>query len=142
MDSITLTHNQGGGYTVKVTVRNQSSIPVTYGNNFHVTVYIDPDQPPTCANIPTLTPDIEWGVQGSWLGAGGSCQREGTYIFNSVGSHTLYAWADPYRVVVESNEDNNERTLTQTISILGEGSSAQGGSTKSPGPHATPTNVP
>ena len=78
VDSITLTHNQGGGYTVKVTVRNQSSIPVTYGNNFHVTVYVDPAQPPTCANNPTLTPDIEWGVQGFWLGAG---QLTGDQVF-------------------------------------------------------------
>jgi subtilase family serine protease len=133
--------NASGGYTVRVTVRNQSGVAVTYGNNFHVTLYVDPSVTPTYDSVYDLSPSHMWGVQGSWFGAGQSRTLETTVNFGSAGAHTLWAWADPYRVVAETSDTNNGRQLVQEITVLSGEGAAEGESTVSV-PAPTPTNVP
>ncbi len=96
-----------GDGTLMVTVQNQSTVPVSFGNNFHVNVY-------RTSNL--NSPLVSWGVQGGWMGAGQS--RTFTYALPS-GSYDLRAWADPWEVVDESDEDNN--TLNQSFSVTGAG---------------------
>ena len=140
VENVTLEPIQGAQFVVRVVVRNRSGVPVAYGNNFYVTVYVDPPQPPSYATLPDLPPQLIWGVQGSWFGAGQSRTLEGRYTFASAGSHTLYAWADPYNTVVESDEDNNSRQLNQTVALAGEGLSEQ--ASLPAGVWPTPTPLP
>jgi hypothetical protein len=141
VDAITVERNASSGYTVRVTVRNQSGVAVTYGNNFHVTLYVDPSVTPTYDSVYDLSATYMWGVQGSWFGAGQSRTLETTVSFGAVGAHTLWAWADPYRVVAETSDTNNGRQLVQEVTVLsGEGALEGESSVSVPVP--TPTNVP
>jgi uncharacterized repeat protein (TIGR01451 family) len=121
----------GNSYTVRVTTCNQSSTPVTYGNNFYVNAYFSADYG---------TPIIIWGVQASWFGAGQCVVLESDYTFSNSG--TLRAWADAYNTVVEANEDNNTRDIDVNLSRLGGGLPLQGSQSLPSGPQPTPTNVP
>jgi PKD repeat protein len=133
----------GGDYTVQATVRNQSSVPVAFGNNFYVNVYLDPPEPFTPGQLPDpgITPAVRWGVQGSWFGAGQSrvltanclvsagqfvCTwYDGGYSAVPIGGvspHRFYGWADPYDLnpsdpvvgtVDESDENNNYSALLE-----------------------------
>jgi subtilase family serine protease len=122
-------------YEVQVTVRNQGSLAVTYGNNFHVTAYLNGN-----FNSPIIT----WGVQGSWFGVGQSRVLTGTYVFPSTGSNDVSAWADPWNVVSEEDETNN--VFTQTVNISGSGdqvtTSQEEQTTEPRGPLPTPTLTP
>ena len=129
---ITLTQISGSTYRVRVTARNQSSTPVTFGNNFHVNVYLDGN---------TSSAIIIWGVQASWFGAGQSRVLEQNYTFSS-GPHTLRAWADPWNVVVESNETNNTRDTTLTAPAVTEGVEPRVEPAAPVEPQPTPTNTP
>jgi hypothetical protein len=142
VDSITLIHRGGREYSVQVTVRNQSVTSVAYGNNFYVAVYVDPAQAPTYETIPSLTPQVQWGVQGSWFGAGESRVLESVYTFGGAGEHTIYGWADPYQTVLELNENNNSRVITQDVAGGGVGVTVGNGGELSPGPYPTPTISP
>ena len=120
VDSITLTHNTGGGYTVRVKVRNQSDVGVATGNNFFVTLYVDPSVTPTYDTVYDMDATLTLGVQGKWFGAGQSREcRMGTIQFGSTGQHTVWAWADPWRMVTERDKNNNGRHVVTTISVLG-----------------------
>ena len=132
VSDIALTQISGNTYRVQVTARNQSATAVTYGNNFHVNVYLDGDY---------SSPIITWGVQGSYFGAGQSVVLEQDYTLSS-GPHTLRGWADPYNVVVESDETNNTRDEGVTISGSAANVGAQDNRLGSSGPQPTPTNTP
>jgi uncharacterized repeat protein (TIGR01451 family) len=121
----------GSSYTVQVTACNQSSTPVTFGNNFYVNAYFSGDYG---------TPIIIWGVQASWFGADQCVMLESDYAFSNSG--TLRAWADAYNTVVEANEDNNTRDIDVNLSRLGSGVPLQGSQLLPSGPQPTPTNVP
>ncbi len=121
----------GNSYTVRVTACNQSSTPVTFGNNFYVNAYFSGDYG---------TPIIIWGVQASWFGAGQCVVLESDYTFSDSG--TLRAWADAYNTVVEANEDNNTRDIDVGWHRLGSGLPLQGSQSLPSGPQPTPTNVP
>jgi uncharacterized repeat protein (TIGR01451 family) len=159
-------------YTVSVTVRNQSGTAVTFGNNFYVTVYVDPTEPFTGTQLPAASaiPIIQWGVQGSWYGAGQShiseaactvsgsqltCISDGITRVANLGAnpHRFYAWADPYETtpanpgvgtVDESNEDNNySAPFIGALSGLGGNNVAPLSQPPlPPGPQPTPTIVP
>ncbi len=100
----------------------------------------DPAVTPTHATVYDMQPAATWGVQGTWFGAGKSRTLETTINFGAVGSHTLWAWADPYRMVAETNDNNNGRQSVQNITVLSEGTGGQGQSIPLPVP--TPTNEP
>ncbi len=97
-----------GTYQANVTVFNSSSIAVEYDHqihNFHIGLY-------AIATGQELKPDTEpfitWGAQGAWFGAGQS--RIFTQIFSAnqlggSGQYTFYAWADPWNMVMEPNDD-------------------------------------
>jgi uncharacterized repeat protein (TIGR01451 family) len=121
----------GNSYTVRVTACNQSSTPVTFGNNFYVNAYFGGDYG---------TPIIIWGVQASWFGAGQCVVLESDYTFSNSG--TLRAWADAYNTVVEANEDNNTRDIDVGWHRFGSGLPLQGSQSLPSGPQPTPTNVP
>jgi len=162
--------NGTGQYTVSVTVRNQSATAVAFGNNFYVTVYVDPTEGFTSTQLPAgATPIIQWGVQGSWYGAGQSHISEAACTFSGsqltciadgytgsanlgAGTHSFYAWADPYETtpanpgvgtVDESNENNNYfGPSAGTMSGLGGNVAPLSGRPLRPGPQPTPTIMP
>jgi PKD repeat protein len=157
-----------GDYTVQATVRNQSSAPVAFGNNFYVNVYLDPPEPFTPGQLPDpgITPAVRWGVQASWFGAGQSsvltanCRVSGSQFvctwydggtsavpLSGVSPHHFYAWADVYDVnpadlvvgtVDESNEDNNYSVRLE-VPIAGLGGSAAPGVEPPGSPGPQPT---
>lgn len=129
--NIELISISGNSYTVRVTACNQSSTPVTFGNNFYVNAYFGGDYG---------TPIIIWGVQASWFGAGQCVVLESDYTFSNSG--TLRAWADAYNTVVEANEDNNTRDVDVGWHRFGSGLPLQGSQSLPSGPQPTPTNVP
>jgi hypothetical protein len=132
--NITVTPNGGGDYTVQVTVLNQSAVPVTYGNNFHVHVYLNGDY---------SNHVISWGLQGSWFGAGQSRVLTTNYTFPGSGTYSLNAWADPFNVVIESDDSNNTFTLPGVvISGLAGEVAPQSDSLLPSGPLPTPTLTP
>ncbi len=128
---IELNRISGNNYAVRVTACNQSSVPVTFGNNFYVNAYFGGDYG---------TPIIIWGVQGSWFGAGECVVLEADYVFSSSG--VLRGWADPFNTVLESNEDNNTFDVDVAISGTGSGVLSQDEQSLPSGPLPTPTIVP
>jgi uncharacterized repeat protein (TIGR01451 family) len=130
--NIELNRISGNNYAVRVTACNQSSVPVTFGNNFYVNAYFGGDYD---------TPIIVWGVQGSWFGAGECVVLESDYVFNSSG--VLRGWADPFNTVIESDEYNNTLDVDVAISGTGSGVLLQDEQSLLPsGPLPTPTIVP
>lgn len=61
---------------VYVTIRNQGTVDVAYGNNFWMDFYVD--QTPA----PNLHGNLAWGVQGVWMSAGHSETFSGPYTFS------------------------------------------------------------
>ncbi|MBN1994328.1 MAG: DUF11 domain-containing protein [Anaerolineae bacterium] len=132
VSGMTVTPTGGGNAAVEVTVTNQSAVPVAFGNNFHVAVYADGNFANYICN---------WGVQGSWFGAGQSYVLTGDCT-TSPGTHIFTAWADPFNVVVESNEANNTYDVNN-ITITGPGGDAEAQTSPAPsGPLPTPTLTP
>jgi hypothetical protein len=87
--------------TVYVTIRNQGSVDVAYGNNFYLDFYVD--------RVPAryLVGEIEWGVQGVLMQAGHSETFSAPWTFSG-GSHDLWAQVDTDNTVDECPfEDNN-----------------------------------
>ncbi len=129
----------GYTYQMQLTVQNQGATAVNYGNNFHVNVYL---------NSNYNAPVIICGVQGSVFGAGQTlvvpfswCTNEARYTFSS-GTFTLNEWVDPYNVVAESNEGNNQSDYNITLA----GTSTEAVLPDNPslpvGPQPTPTAIP
>ena len=102
----------GTAVTVRVTIENQGSEDVPFGNNFYVDFY-DNQTPDTL-----LGGSLQWGVQGEDFTAGASVTFEGTYTFTGNGSRQLWAQVDTDNTVNEfPNEDNNIfGPLTVTVS--------------------------
>jgi len=99
----------GNGTTqVDVTVQNQSVTPVEYDgqiHNFHVAVYAVSSGQELKADT---EPIISWGVQGSLFGAWQSHTFSQSFTRTLLGGtapYTFYAWADPWDMVVEPNDN-------------------------------------
>lgn len=133
ISDFTVTPNGDGTYRVSVTAVNQGPVSVADPNNFHVAVYD--------ANNLT-SPIILWGVQGEWFPSGGGrVLIINNFTFPNSGSLNLVAWADPFNVVVETNNNNNTRDLAVTVTTAS-GVSPQAIPTYPPGPQPTPTQTP
>ncbi|MCB0181733.1 MAG: hypothetical protein KDI62_26130, partial [Anaerolineae bacterium] len=63
------------------------------------------------------------------------------FTFPNSGSLNLRAWADPFNVVVEMDDNNNTRDLAVTVTAAS-GVSPQAIPTYPPGPQPTPTQTP
>lgn len=91
----------GSPATVYVTIRNQGSVDVTFGNNFYLDFYVDR------VPAPFVVGDYSWGIQGGDMTAGTSKTFSHPYTFSG-GSHTLWAQVDTDNTVDECpNESNN-----------------------------------
>ena len=128
----------GQSVTVQVTVRNQGSQPVAYGNNFYVDFYVD------LVPQSMMVGDLSWGAQGAWFGVGEAYTFEGTHTFDAADSYQLYAQVDTDNTVKESWEGNNQFG-PQAITVTGSGTSSsdEGPATATPvsprRPRPTPT---
>ena len=91
-------------YSINITVKNQSTLPVATGNNFFINAYLT-----TNLNSPAYV----CSVQGQWFGAGQSYTCTGQLTL-AKGTHVIRAWADPYATVTEEYETNNTRDLEVT----------------------------
>ncbi|HSH01397.1 MAG TPA: choice-of-anchor Q domain-containing protein [Anaerolineae bacterium] len=100
----------GSNHIVQVTVRNQGTQSVPYGNNFYLDFYVDR------APQPFVSGDIFWGVQGSDFPAGATVTYQGVYAFTS-GSHSLWAQVDTDQTVNECPNDGNNVYGPEVISI-------------------------
>ena len=119
--------------TIFVTLRNQGSTDVAYGNNFYLDLYDN--------RLPaSLTAgDLSWGVQGDDLNAGTSKTYTASYVFTG-GSHELYARADTDNTVDECPNENNNTFGPVTILVTGSFNNNQFTNQSSPvGPRSTPT---
>lgn len=125
--------------TVFVTVNNQGQTDVTYGNNFFVDFYNNPDpEPPS----PYTWGQLFWGVQGHWWPAGVSVTLDDNYTFGESGYHRLYAQTDTDNTVVEDDEGNNVYGCMGII-VLGSGSAGQTTANPTPVPNTPrPTPMP
>jgi hypothetical protein len=101
-----LTVNQisNNNYSINMTVKNHSTLPVAIGNNFFANAYL---------NSNLNSPIFVCSLQGQWFGTGQSYTCSGQ-ITLSQGSHVVRAWADPYGSVIEEYETNNTRDLEVT----------------------------
>jgi hypothetical protein len=124
----------GSPAVVYVTIHNQGNVNVSPSNNFYVDFYVD--------RVPAryLIGNIEWGVQGEWLGAGQSYTLSTPYTFNG-GSHQLYAQVDTDNTVDECPFENNNVSGPQLLTVSG---AANIGGQENPaqqnvGPRHTPT---
>jgi len=98
-----------GEVEIQVTITNQSTKPVTAGNNFYVDLYVDPEAPPEegCPSTPGTPGDVWWGVQGEWMTAGASYVLTTTWVFTDTRTYHLYAQVDTDCSVIETDEYNN-----------------------------------
>lgn len=132
--------------TIYVTIRNQGSVDVPYGNNFFMDFYVDR------VPQPYLVGDIVWGLQGADLTAGTSRTYSAPFTFSG-GTHQLWAQADTDQHVNECPFENNNTfgpvTLSVTGPVTGAGESVvprygprQTPAPETPTPVATPTGTP
>jgi uncharacterized repeat protein (TIGR01451 family) len=129
---------QGDEYRISVTVQNQGPLPVEYGNNFYVDLYIDRE--PTAL----LPGDVSWGAQGEWFGIGESRVFVTETLTLDPGIHQLYAQVDTDNTVIEANEGNN-RYGPVTVEVPGVqqlDEPERESPTPLPGPRPTPTARP
>jgi hypothetical protein len=123
----------GQAATVRVTIRNQGTVDVAFGNNFYLDFYVNRTP------APYLPGDLVWGVQGVSLQVGASVTYEGAYTFTG-GSHQLWAQVDTDNTVNECpREDNNRLNVSLTVSGLTEDGQTQLEIPASGGPRVTPT---
>ena len=95
-----------------VTIRNQGSQNVPFGNNFFLDFYVDRTPQPY------LVGDIAWGVQGADMTAGTSRTYQATYIFGG-GAHQLWAQVDTDRHVNECPNEHNNNFGPVNITVSG-----------------------
>ena len=87
--------------TVYVSIKNQGSNNVPFGNNFYLDLYVDR------VPAPLVPGDFDWGVQGSLMTAGAVRIFSTQWTFAS-GAHQLWAQVDTDNSVDECpHEDNN-----------------------------------
>jgi hypothetical protein len=98
--------------TIYVTIRNQGTQNVPFGNNFFLDFYVDR------APQPYLVGDIVWGIQGADMTAGTSRTYEGQYTFGG-GAHQLWAQVDTDRHVNECPNEHNNTFGPVTITVSG-----------------------
>ncbi|KAA3662213.1 MAG: hypothetical protein DWQ04_14155, partial [Chloroflexi bacterium] len=121
--------------TVFITLRNQGSKNVAYGNNFFLDFYVD--------RVPQVmvAGNIGWGIQGDDLNAGTSKTYSTPYVFTG-GAHQLYAQADTDNTVNECPNENNNTlgpiSLTASGTFISNGALNQIDSDE---PRNTPTPI-
>ena len=100
--------------TVAVTIRNQGSANVAFGNNFFVDFYVN--------RVPgyAIYGDVSWGVQGADMTAGASRTFSAPYTFPG-GAHQLYAQVDTDNTVNECPNEGNNIFGPQTLVVSGAG---------------------
>ncbi|MBU0492901.1 MAG: hypothetical protein KKB13_13725 [Chloroflexi bacterium] len=96
--------------TIKVTIKNESAVPLGFANNFYTDLYVNPQS----TNLSGKRGDVFWGVQGFYMGAGQSYVMTTTWVFTDVVAQNLWAQVDtptppdfPRGDVIERNEDDN-----------------------------------
>ena len=102
----------GQAATIFVTLRNQGTTNVAYGNNFFLDVYVDRIPTPFAIGSPS------WGVQGADLAAGAS-KTFSAPITLSGGIHAIYAQADTDNTVNECPNENNNIFGPLSVSVSG-----------------------
>lgn len=121
---------------VYVTVRNQGSVNVPYGNNFFLDFYVDNSPEPEEPG------QLYWGLQGADFPAGTSRTYSGQYVFSS-GSHQLWAQVDTDNTVNECPNEANNIYGPITLNVGGLGNPDDLIQPTPPaGPRHTPTPVP
>ncbi|MCB0190736.1 MAG: right-handed parallel beta-helix repeat-containing protein [Anaerolineae bacterium] len=131
ISSFSVTPNGDGTHRVQITAINQGNVSVADPNNFHIAVY-DTDN--------LTTPRLLIGVQGEWFPSGGGRTFTTDVTFPGSGPTTLRAWADPFNVVVETDESNNTDDLAITLTAAS-GASPQSVPSYPSGPQPTPTQT-
>ena len=125
----------GQAATVFVTIRNQGSVDVTYGNNFFVDFYVN--------RIPgyAVSGDLSWGVQGSAMTSGASQTFSAPFTFTG-GTQQLYAQVDTDNTVDECPNENNN--ILGPISLTVSGARAEEGNDLQSAPEikTEPRNTP
>jgi uncharacterized membrane protein len=119
---------------VYVTIHNRGTVSVDPSNNFYADFYVN--------RVPAryLIGDIEWPVQGEWMGTGQSYTLSRSYIFSG-GSHQLWAQVDTDNSVDECPFENNN-TLSVSLTVGGAANAVDAGeqpAQPAEGPRATPT---
>lgn len=131
--------NPIGGETalVYVTVKNQGTTNVPYGNNFYLDFYVD-DSP-----SPEEPGQLYWGLQGADFPAGASHTYSKPYIFSG-GNHQLWAQVDTDNTVNECPNEGNNIFGPVNLNVGGLGNSDDAIQPIDPpaGPRHTPTPVP
>jgi uncharacterized membrane protein len=119
--------------TIYVTIRNQGTQNVPFGNNFFLDFYVDRTPQPY------LVGDLVWGIQGADMTAGTSRTYEAPYTFGG-GAHQLWAQVDTDRHVNECPNEHNNNFGPVNINVTG---AAINGGVPAPqyGPRVTPLPV-
>jgi uncharacterized membrane protein len=122
---------------VYVTIRNQGTVGVAYGNNFWMDFYVN--RPPAT----NLHGDLYWGVQGIWMSAGHSQTFSAPYTFGA-GTHQLWAQVDTDNTVNECPFDNNNQLGPVLLTVTGavSGEQQQIAPPSGDAPRHTPTPAP
>jgi uncharacterized membrane protein len=122
--------------TIFVTIKNQGSVDVPYGNNFYLDFYSDR------VPAPLIVGDVFWGVQGDDMNAGTSKTFSGQFTFTG-GTHLLYAQVDTDNTVNECPNEGNNVLGPVTLSVTGTVSGEKDGDPPvvppETGPRGTPT---
>ncbi|MBK8988126.1 MAG: right-handed parallel beta-helix repeat-containing protein [Chloroflexi bacterium] len=131
------TPGSGQAATVYVTIRNQGTVGVAYGNNFFLDFYVD-RQP-----APNQRGEIEWGVQGILMSAGHSETFSAPFTFSG-GTHQLWAQVDSDDTVNECPFETNNRLGPVPLMVTGAsgGEQPQVEPPVSDEPRYTPTPAP
>lgn len=119
---------------VYVTIRNQGSVNVPFGNNFFVDLYVD-RQPQLY-----LIGDVVWGVQGADLPAGASQTFSTEYTFTG-GNHQLWAQVDTDQNVNECPNEHNNILGPVTVPVAGEAFDGPSLVVPQYGPRETPQSL-
>ncbi len=123
---------------VFVTIRNQGPVSVDPSNNFYADFYVD--------RVPAryLIGDIEWPVQGEWMGAGQSYTLSRSFIFRS-GAHQLWAQVDTDDTVDECPFEGNNVRGPIPLTVIGAVDGSDGNQPlpllPNEGPRSTPTPI-
>jgi hypothetical protein len=96
-----------------LTVLNQGSIDTGAGSTFDIHVLADLGRPPTSGDVAYVA-----HIPVNTLAAGASVTVTGDVFAGALqpGTHTLWALADGHNTVTESDETNNFRSVTVTVS--------------------------
>ncbi len=126
------TPTSGQPAMVYVTIRNQGTVDVAFGNNFWLDFYVN--RPPT----PNTRGEIEWGVQGILMRAGHSETFSAPYTFSG-GANQVWAQVDTDDTVDECPHEDNNRFGPMLVNVSGASGGGQVAPVQPDGPRQTPT---